>query len=204
MTDGNTSSAFVLQGSMNPSIYSFAHHHAFAAPATGAGAGAGIYRPNSSSLLGGYRAPRPAAATPAAEGGNGGNDDSFEGLTLRVAAAEPDGGGGTEQALPALLKPLLRVSARTVSVDKIQRFIHKRMLAQAEAAAGGGGGIVPPEDIEILRDGVSLQATAVIGGGGGPSVGADGVILLHYRRRPGADVDTAREEGHNMEVVADT
>jgi len=63
---------------------------------------------------------------------------------------------------------------------------------------------VPPEDIEILRDGVSLQATAVIGGGGGPSVGADGVILLHYRRRPGADVDTAREEGHNMEVVADT
>jgi len=132
MTDGNTSSAFVLQGSMNPSIYSFAHHHAFAAPATGAGAGAGIYRPNSSSLLGGYRAPRPAAATPAAEGGSGGNDDSFEGLTLRVAPAEPDGGcsgGGAEQALPALLKPLLRVSARTVSVDKIQRFIHKRMLA---------------------------------------------------------------------------
>ena len=118
--------------------------------------------------------------------------DGFEGLTLRVVPSVLKSDGDTTQALPALLKPLLRVSARSVGVDKIQRFIHKRMLAQTEANVDASG--VPPEDIEIIRDGTPLKATAVISGD--PSA-ADGVIILHYRRHTREDVD----DGSHMDVV---
>ena len=85
-------------------------------------------------------------------------DDSI-GLTLRVVPYNPVSSTSDTpssfaiSALPSLTKPLLRVSASSVSLDKIQRFIHKRMGAPSTFA---------PDDIEILRDGVIQLASSSI------------------------------------------
>jgi hypothetical protein len=55
--------------------------------------------------------------------------------------------------LPALTKPLLRVSTKTVSIDKIRKFIYKRMGSLPSLSAN---------DIEILRDGVLLDVSTPI------------------------------------------
>lgn len=113
--------------------------------------------------------------------------DGANPLTLRVAPLGPSlTSPGSPTALltvlPALTRPLLRVTSKSVSVAKIQRFIHKRM---------GENVAFPPEDIEILRDGVVQSATALIsrtdGLGGSSSetstsTSSDSVINLQYRK----------------------
>ena len=85
-------------------------------------------------------------------------DDSI-GLTLRVVPYNTTSSNSdipssfATTALPSLTKPLLRVSANSVSLDKIQRFIHKRMGAPSTFA---------PDDIEILMDGVIQLASSSI------------------------------------------
>lgn len=121
--------------------------------------------------------------------------EEFQGLTLRVVPFDGDSSSdplvSTEHepvrssALPSLVKPLLRVSAKSVSVAKVQRFIHKRMSAIAPPD-------FPPEAIEILRNGVVQPATSSIsqiplvrdGGSDTKTLqsASDGVIVLGYRR----------------------
>lgn len=69
--------------------------------------------------------------------------------------------------LPSLLKPLLRVKAKSVSVAKVQRFIHKRMSLIAPPD-------FPPEAIEILRNGVVQPPDSSISQ-------MPHTIVLHYR-----------------------
>lgn len=108
------------------------------------------------------------------------------GLTLRVVPFDT-GSSTSPSALPSLTKPLLRVSANTVSVDKIQRFIHKRMGVPSDFAS---------DDIEILRDGVAQLAsssishhpsvtcmTVTVGGiDTKPPSLSENVIILAYRK----------------------
>jgi hypothetical protein len=110
----------------------------------------------------------------------------YEGLTLRVLPFDGDAAPNATQSsvLPSLFRPLLRVSAKSVSVAKVQRFIHKRMSADSPPE-------FPPEAIEILRNGVVQPPTSSIShmpkGEGSNDTNAsqfasEGVILLNYRR----------------------
>ena len=113
-----------------------------------------------------------------------------QGLTLRVIPFEDSSSTiPPADALPSLTKPLLRVTARSVTVDKIQRFIHKRM---------GVPSTFCPADIELLRDGIVLDQTSTItelpippptdDGTGAIAVAtqvakAESVIILAYRKK---------------------
>jgi hypothetical protein len=109
-----------------------------------------------------------------------------DGLTLRVVphntssndsstsdTASPSGSSGSKSGsqLPQLAKPLLRVCSKTVAIDKIQRFIYKRLNFPPEFNA---------KDIEILRDGILLDSTKPVAQY--PDCPSDAVIVLTYRR----------------------
>lgn len=125
--------------------------------------------------------------------------DEFSGLTLRVVPYEPSTSpsssssntDGTpsllslqESTLAPLTRPLLKVNGKTVAVDQIQRFIHKRL---------GGPEAFLPKAIEILRDGVIQHSSWRIGqlphspnvvvDTPNPSARPDGTIILAYRRK---------------------
>lgn len=122
--------------------------------------------------------------------------DEFSGLTLRVVPYEPSPSSsntdGTpsqlslqESTLAPLTRPLLKVNGKTVAVDQIQRFIHKRL---------GGPEAFLPKAIEILRDGVIQHSSWRIGqlphspsgvviDTPNPSARPDGTIILAYRRK---------------------
>jgi hypothetical protein len=124
--------------------------------------------------------------------------DEFSGLTLRVVPYEPSPSpsssntNGTpsllslqESTLAPLTRPLLKVNGKTVAVDQIQRFIHKRL---------GGPEAFLPKAIEILRDGVIQHSSWRIGQlphspsgvvieTPNPSARPDGTIILAYRRK---------------------
>lgn len=112
--------------------------------------------------------------------------DGANALTLRVepldaSLTSPGSPSALLTLLPALTRPLLRVTSKSVSVAKIQRFIHRRM---------GENVAFPPEDIEVLRDGVVQSATALIsrldkqsgGGETSTSTSSDLVVNLQYRK----------------------
>lgn len=127
-------------------------------------------------------------------------EDEFSGLTLRVVPYEPSpspassssSNDGTpsllslqESILAPLTRPLLKVNGKTVAVDQIQRFIHKRL---------GGPDAFLPKAIEILRDGVIQHSSwrigrlphspsGVISDTPNPSARPDGTIILAYRRK---------------------
>ena len=124
--------------------------------------------------------------------------DEFSGLTLRVVPYEPSHSpsSSTTDGTPSLLslqeatlapltRPLLKVNGKTVAVDQIQRFIHKRL---------GGPEAFLPKAIEILRDGVIQHSSwrlgqlphspsGVIIDTPNPSARPDGTIILAYRRK---------------------
>ena len=213
--EGSSGSSFIDQGSIKSSLYSHQlaqlSQHAQAAKrqslggtfgsSSGGGSGSSSSSnsnsrssttsnsssssSSSSRLLGSYRppglAPAPVESVEAQE--------IFLGLTLRVVPCDVNSSTtSTELLLPSLSKPLLRVTARSVGVDKIQRFIHKRMSAQMQTQPGDAEGAIStagllPEHIEILRDGTPMQATASISNSSvAAGKGADDVIILHYRR----------------------
>jgi hypothetical protein len=156
----------------------------------------------SGSALGGGTSTVTLTAAASSSSSHGGNRDNatnskvagdaaatgevYEGLTLRVVPFDGDSSHDATKSsvLPTLYRPLLRVSAKSVSVAKVQRFIHKRMSADAPPE-------FPPEAIEILRNGVVQPPTSSISqtpkDGGGTNTNAsqsasEGVILLTYRR----------------------
>ena len=124
--------------------------------------------------------------------------DEFSGLTLRVVPYDPspspsssntDGTSSLlslqESILAPLTRPHLKVNGKTVAVDQIQRFIHKRL---------GGPESFLPKAIEILRDGVIQHSSWRIGqlphspsgvviDTPNPSARPDGTIILAYRRK---------------------
>ena len=125
--------------------------------------------------------------------------EEFTGLTLRVVPYEPSSvlvssntvGAPTshlsleESTLAPLTRPLLKVNGKTVAVDQIQRFIHKRL---------GGPEAFLPKAIEILRDGVvqhpswrigQIHHSPIVENVGVPtsSAGPDSTIILAYRRK---------------------
>lgn len=113
--------------------------------ASGGSAGAGTGASSSSSSHSGSK----HNATNTKEAGE------KEELTLRVLPFDEDSSSTAltsaapahSSILPSLVRPLLRVKAKSVSVAKVQRFIHKRMSLNAPPD-------FPPEAIEILRNGV--------------------------------------------------
>ena len=116
--------------------------------------------------------------------------EEFQGLTLRVLPSDedtsPDALVSTQSSiLPSLTRPLLRVSSESVSVAKVQKYIHKRLSINATDE-------FPPEAIEILRNGVVQPGTSSIcripfDGDGSTDTkphqsASDGAIVLTYRR----------------------
>ena len=127
--------------------------------------------------------------------------EEFSGLTLRVVPFDPSSSSMPlssntaetpasilslqESILAPLTRPLLKVNGKTVAVDQIQRFIHKRL---------GGPDAFSPKAIEILREGVVQHSSWRIGqiphlpNGGivdapNSSARPDGTIILAYRRK---------------------
>ena len=204
--EGTSGSTFINQGSIKSSLYSHQlsqlaqHTQPVKRQALG-----GTYHGSSSNgsggrQLGSYHAPALAAAVEPVDA-----HEPFMGLTLRVVPCDVDSSATpTERILPSLSKPLLRVTARSVGIDKIQRFIHKRMLAQIQTHPDCAGAVstvgLIPEHIEILRDGIPMQATSSIGSRTGAGAAAEDVIVLHYRKLLVATSDSSSTAANSDEV----